>query len=197
MAMYAQVIKGKAKDRAAVEAQAARWTDEVKPGAIGFVGGTAGVADDGTLLVVARFESEEAAQANSDRPEQGAWWSGMEPLLEDVTFRGSSDIETLFDGATSAATFVQIMEGTATDRAKAAAMQTPELEAQLRAARPDLLGVLRLWLDGGQYVEAAYFTNEADARSGETSGDFTGPQQDYAAVFGEPTFTDLRNPTHN
>jgi hypothetical protein len=194
--MYVQVITAKAKDPAAVQAQGDRWADEVRPGAIGYVGGTAGIADDGTLVVLARFEDEAAAQANSDRPEQSAWWSEMEPLLDDVTFRGSSDVALLFDGPSTAATFVQVMQGTAPDRAKAEALQTPELEAQLRTARPDLLGSMRLWFDGGDYLEAAYFTSEGDARSGEKAPEFEAPHDDFSVVFGEPTFLDLRSPSH-
>ena len=65
---------------------------------------------------------------------------------------------------------------------------------QLRSARPDLLGGVRVWLDGGNYVEAAYFTSEADARKNEASAEFAGPQEEYAALFGDMTFTDLRDP---
>jgi hypothetical protein len=196
--MFVQVITGRAKDEAAVTAHAQRWTDEVRPGAVGFVGGTFGVADDGRFIVLARFDDEASARANSERAEQGTWWAGMEPLIDgEATFRESSDVATLFDGPSAAAGFVQVMEGTAPDRAKAEATQTPELEAELRAVRPDLLGAIRLWFDGGQYLEAAYFTSEAAARSGETSNEFEAPHAEYAAVFGEPTFTDLHHPIHN
>ena len=89
------------------------------------------------------------------------------------------------------------MEGTANDRAKAEALESPEMLEQLRAARPDLLGGLRVWFDGGEYVEVAYFTSEEDARKGESSAEFSVPEQDFADAFGEMTFTDLRNPTFN
>ena len=100
-------------------------------------------------------------------------------------------------GPSTAATFVQVMAGTAPDREKAEALQTPELEAQLRAARPDLLGAIRVWFDGGDYVEAAYFTDEQAARAGESSAEFDAPQQEYASMFGDPTFYDLRSPQHS
>jgi hypothetical protein len=195
--MYVQVIKATTKDADAVMAQGKRWDEEVRPGSVGHAGGTFGVSDDGTLLVIARFTDEAAAQANSARPEQGAWWAAMEPLLENPTFRGSSDVALLFDGPSADAAFVQVMEGTAPDRAKAEALQTPEMEAQLRAARPDLLGAIRVWFDGGEYVEAAYFTSEEAARSGESSADFEGPHEEFTSMFGEPTYTDLRNPQHS
>ncbi len=195
--MFVQVIKGRTTDAAALRAQGDRWAAELRPGAIGFLGSTIGIADDGTFVGLARFEDEAAARANSDRPEQGEWWAGMEALLDgEATFRESSDTSTLFDGPSDAATFVQVMEGTAPDRARAEASETPELEAQLRAARPDLLGALRVWFDGGDYLEAAYFTSEADARKGETSGGFEAPQEEFAALFGEPTYLDVRDPQH-
>ena len=43
------------------------------PGAEGYIGGTGGVTDGGRFIVIARFETEAAAQANSERAEQGAW----------------------------------------------------------------------------------------------------------------------------
>ena len=101
---------------------------------------------------------------------------------------------TTFDGGSDDAGFVQIMAGSVTDRVKAEAMETPELLEQLRAARPDLLGGVRVWFDDGSFVEAAYFTSEEDARKGEASSEFTGPGEDFAAVYGEMTFTDLRDP---
>lgn len=193
--MFVQVIKGHTNDAAALEARADAWEAEVRPGAIGHLGGTFGVADDGTFVVFARFEDEAAARANSDRPEQGAWWSTVEPLIDgQATFRESSDVQTLFDGGSNDAGFVQVMEGTCADRAKAASVETPEMLEQLRAARPDLLGSVRVWLDGGAFVEAAYFTSEEDARKGEGSDDFAGPQQEFTELFGEMTFTDLRRP---
>jgi hypothetical protein len=192
--MFVQVIKGKTKDAAGVRAQSERWVTDLKPGAAGFLGGTAGVADDGTLFALACFADEAAAQANSDRPEQGEWWAGMEALIDGATFRNSTDTSTLFDGPNTSAGFVQIMEGVVPDRAKAEATETPELEAQLKQARPDLLGGLRIWFDGGAYIEAAYFTSEEEARKGETNADFEQPQEEYAAMFGDVTYTDLRDP---
>jgi hypothetical protein len=73
-------------------------------------------------------------------------------------------------------------------------MESPEMLEQLRAARPDLLGAQRIWFDGGSYVEVAYFTSEADARKNEASAEFTQPEGDFAAAFGEMTFIDLRDP---
>ena len=72
--MFVQVIKGRTSDPEGLQRQAQRWISEVRPDAIGYLGGTFGVADDGTFVVLARFEDESSARANSERPEQQAWW---------------------------------------------------------------------------------------------------------------------------
>ena len=193
--MFVQVIKGRTKDAAALRARGEGWGEELRPGATGYLGGTFGIADDGTFFVIARFADEAAAQANSERPEQGAWFEETAKLFDgEPSFRESTDVSELFGGGSDDAGFVQVMEGTVSDRAKAEAFETPEMEAELHAARPDLLGGLRVWFDGGSYVEAAYFTSEADARKGESSSEFAGPQEEYMALFGEMSFTDLRDP---
>ena len=193
--MFVQVITGRTTDPAGLRHQLDRWRAELKPGAVGFEGSTVGVADDGTFIALARFTDAGAAQKNSDRPEQAAWWSETAKYFDgEPTFRESTDTATIFGGGSDDATFVQIMQGSVKDRAKAEALETPEMLDQLRAARPDLLGSHRVWFEDGTYIEAAYFTSEADARSGEQSPEFTAAQQEYMELFGEPTFTDLREP---
>jgi hypothetical protein len=193
--MFVQVIKGRTTDPAALRSVADRWDDEVRPGAIGYLGTTAGIADDGTFIAFARFTDEAAARANGERDEQSAWWAEMSKHFDgEPSFRESSDVSMLLGGGSDKAGFVQVMEGQVTDRAKVEAVETPELLEQLQAARPDLLGGIRVWFADGSYAEAAYFTSEADARKGEASDEFAGPGEDFAALFGEITFTDLREP---
>ena len=192
--MFVQVIKGRASDATGLRRQLERWRDELKPGAVGFVGSTVGIADDGTCICIARFADAAAAAANGARPEQDAWWAETAKYFDgEPSFRESSDVTTLLAGGSNSAGFVQIMEGTV-DRAKAEAMETPEMIEQLHAIRPDLIGSLRIWLDGGAFVEAAYFTSEAEARMGESSAEFSGPQEEYMALYGDMTFLDLREP---
>lgn len=194
--MFVQVIKGRTTDSAGFTKQVERWRDEIRPGAEGFLGSTGGVADDGTFVVLARFADESAARANSERPEQSAWWDETSKFIDgEATFRESSDVDTVLDGGSDTAGFVQVMEGKVTDRAKADALETPELLEQLRAARPDLIGSLRVWFPDGAFVEAAYFTSEEEARKGEASAEFSETeQQSYAEVYGEMTYVDLRDP---
>ena len=61
---------------------------------MGWLGSTAGVTEDGQLVALARFESEEAAQQNSDRPEQSAWWEEMATLFTDEpVFHNSTSVD--------------------------------------------------------------------------------------------------------
>ena len=81
--MFVQVIEGRVSDAEAVHAEMDGWVRGLAPGAKGWLGSTAGVTSSGQLVAIARFESEEAARANSDRPEQGKWWARMESLFSD------------------------------------------------------------------------------------------------------------------
>jgi hypothetical protein len=45
--------------------------ERLHPTAVGWLGATSGVTDDGVWINVIRFESTAAAEINSARPEQG------------------------------------------------------------------------------------------------------------------------------
>ena len=193
--MFVQVIEGKVRDAKGVRTQLDRWSTDLKPGAIGFLGSTGGIAEDGTMIAVVRFADADAAAKNGARPEQTAWWNEMMTFVDGTpTVRESTDTSILFEGGSDTAGFVQVMIGKVSDRTKAEVLETPELLEQLRKARPDLLGGQRVWFDGGEYVEVAYFSSEGDARTGETSPDFEAPHVDFEAVFGQPRYIDLRDP---
>jgi len=193
--MFVQIINGRVKDADEVRRLDERWRKDVMPGAKGFLGSTVGVTDDNRFLAFVRFSDEAAARANSDRPEQSSWWAEFEKCLDGTpAFRESNDVALLFDGGSDKAGFVQVMEGSVADRAKAEAFETPEMLNELRAARPDLIGSIRAWFDGGKFVDVAYFTSEADARKGEKSEEFSGPSDQYMAMFTDMTFVDLHDP---
>src|SRR4051794_23992382 len=114
--MFVQVIKGHTSDAAGLRRQMDRWRAELKPGAIGFVGSTGGIAGDGTVILFARFEDAAAAKANGDRPEQSAWWNETAKYFDgEPVFRDSSDVTLLMGGGSNKAGFVQVMEGTVID----------------------------------------------------------------------------------
>lgn len=194
--MFVQVIEGKVGDREGIRRQMDRWLAEIKPGAKGFLGSTGGVTADGRGILLARFESAEAAKANSGRPEQGSWWADTEACFDGpVSFADSTEVDTFLAGGSDAAGFVQIMKGTG-DPARLRAMD--ELMTKHSAEwRPDVIGGIRVWTGPSTYVEAIYFTSEAEARAGEQMP----PPDGMAAAFAEVEeqmanveFLDLTNP---
>ena len=165
--MFAQVIEGKVADSEGIQQRMRAWTDEIKPTAEGYLGSTGGMTDDGTLLLIARFESEEAARRNSERPEQSQWWADTTKYFEDEpTFSDSTEVQVLFaDDRCDDAGFVQVMRGTCRDRARLRELEQGfDVDRDLRARRPDLLGSVMIWHPGDEYTMVAYFTSEAEAR---------------------------------
>ena len=193
--MFVQVIQGKINDADLIRRQLDRWRQEIKPGAKGYLGATGGQTADGQHIAVVRFESEAAARANSDRPEQGAWFNEMRKGFDgEPTFRESSDTELLFDGGSNAAGFVQVMQGKAKDPAKFRAWGK-EHEDQLRKIRPDLIGGLDVWYPDGTFTSVAYFTSEAEARKNEKAMGEDPMMAEYMSqIDGEMTFLDITEP---
>src|SRR5260370_35573413 len=97
--MFVQVIRGKASDPEQVRAALDLWSERLAAGAEGWLGSTAGVTGDGRFVALARFESEQAARRNSDRPGQGQWWTETSRLVtRAVTFRDSAALNVDGDG---------------------------------------------------------------------------------------------------
>src|SRR5262249_14899844 len=73
--MFIQLIQAKVRDEAGLRRCMDRWTEELQPGATGYLGHTCGMSDNDIWVCLARFESAEAARRNSERPEQDRWWA--------------------------------------------------------------------------------------------------------------------------
>ena len=196
--MFVQVIQGKVSDAAAVRARMDTWMKELAAGADGWLGSTAGVTDDGDFVALARFESEEAARRNSDRPEQTAWWEETAKLFEgEPTFLESTDVDVDTPGDPDRAGFVQVMQGRTSqpDRARELMASDP---TDWAGFRPEILGTVTANHDDGRWTMVIYFTSEAEAREGEKKE----PPEEVATLMkvldalsvGEPTFLDLRDP---
>ena len=178
--MFVQVFEGRVSDREGLHRQMDQWMSDLRPGATGFLGSTAGVTDDGNGIAFARFESAAAAKANSERPEQGRWWTETEKCFAgDVTFTDSEDVEPLLGGGSNDAGFAQVMKGSA-DRDRLHTLDAG-FEDVAGSWRPDLIGGLRVWTGPDRYIEVNYFTSEADAREGEKKE----PPAALAAQMGE------------
>lgn len=175
-----------------------KWITEVAPGSVGWLGSTSGVTDDGRFITLARFESEEKAQQNSDRPEQTAWWEETSSLFTgEPTFQNSTSVDEDTPGDPGQAGFVQVMQ---------ARSSNPERQRELMANdptdwqefRPDILGTVSVGHDDGAWTMAIYFTSEEAAREGERK---EAPpqlqevmQEMEALTIGEPIYFDLTDP---
>ena len=195
--MFIQVISGTVHDAAEWRRQAERWNEELRPGATGYLGSTGGVAADGRSVVFARFDSEASARANSDRPEQGAWWAEMAKCYADEPeFADATDVQEFMGGGSNEAGFVQFMKVKVSDRAKLAEIDE-QFEKVAPEGRPDIIGGLRAWTGPDTYVEAAYFTSEAEARKGESAEAPAELQQamaDWQQVVDSIEFIDITEP---
>ena len=196
--MFVQVIQGQVSDAGQVKAAMDRWTKELAPGATGWLGSTAGVTDAGWLVALARFESEEAAQRNSQRPEQDAWWSETAGLFSGpVTFQNSTHVSADTHGNPDDAGFVQIMQGMGKDPDRARELMEND-PTDWETFRPDILGTMSIQHDEGAWTMAIYFTSEAAAREGEQKPPPAEMQEMMeelnSLMIGEPTFADLKDP---
>lgn len=193
--MFVQVIEGKTSDAAAMKELGDRWQQEVRPGAIGYLGVTAGVTADGRAVAIVRFEDEASARANAERPEQSAWFEGMAKVYDgQPSFTESSDVTEWMGGGSNDAGFVQVMKSTGVDRGQIEKMDA--VFERYAGQRPDLLGGLRIWTGPDACVDVAYFTSEADARKGEHAempDELKALMADFVAM-GETEYLDLPDP---
>ena len=195
--MFVQVIEGSVADRDGLRRQLERWMTELRPGATGFLGTTGGVTDDGAGVAFVRFESAADAAANSERPEQGQWWAETAKCYDgEVRFTDSDDVDVFLGGGSNDAGFVQVMKDQGVDRARMHAADE-QFEKHASSFRPDLLGGIRVWTSADTYIEAAYFTNEADAREGERKqppAELADAMPDFEELMSNVEFIDLREP---
>jgi hypothetical protein len=196
--MFVQVIQGQVANPEHIRAALDRWARELAPGANGWLGTTAGVTDDGRFVGVARFESEEAARANSNRPEQDQWWNETAKLFTgEATFRDSNDTTLDVVGEPDNARFVQVMQGRGTDPDRAKELMAQD-SAEWAAFRPDVIGSVAVGHEGGAYTMVMYFTSEEEAREGERKEPPPHLQAQMEEMnklsVGEPDFFDIKQP---
>jgi hypothetical protein len=197
--MFVQVITGKTSKAAEVRAAVDRWEKDLAPGAEGWLGSTAGVTADGRLVALARFESEEAAQRNSDRPEQGEWWAEVAKLLDgEATFRNSVNVMPDLRGDPDQARFVQVMQGQQGPDPKRAQELMNQNSDEWAAFRPEVLGSLGIAHPDDTWTMVLYFTSEADAREGERKeppAELQAQMEEMNKLsVGEPEYFDLKDP---
>lgn len=191
--MFVQFIEGSVTDAQALRDQLERWQEQCADGAIGWLGTTAGVTADGSAFLAARFESAEAARANSERSEQSAWWAETEKCFDGpVSFEDADEVAQLRAGGSDDAGFVQVIRGQVNDVATARELFLEDMPDDVR---PDVLGGLVSMMPDGSYTMVVYFTSEAEARAGESQE----PDGEFAQQMDElhdepPRFLDIPDP---
>ena len=198
--MFVQVTQGRAEDPAELRTAMDRWAAELAPGAVGWLGSTSGVTDDGQFVALARFASPAMARRNSDRPEQGAWWAQVSKRLRDVTFSDYDRVHLYKEGGADSARFVQVIRGYTDDMRRLAELGRIE-EKWLGQEAQHILGMTVAFHDEGpgDFTQAVYFTNEEEARAWERehpmgSGSTPPEMSELMTLMKELRYYDLRDP---
>jgi len=198
--MFVQVIQGKTSDPAGLRSMADRWVDELGSDAPGWLGTTMGVTADGDFVGVVRFASAGDAAANSDRPQQSAWWEEFSKHLDgEATFHDCTTADTWLAGGSDDAGFVQVIQSRIKDRqAVTSGLQGMASASSEEFGRKDLIGgVYALHDDDDGLTQVAYFTSEADARQGESqemSAESQAAMEEFMAAVSDTTYFDLTDP---
>jgi hypothetical protein len=187
------VIQGKCTRQDELRAMADSWRQELGGGAVGWLGGTYGFTDDDDFVGIVRFESREAAMANSTRPEQSAWAEKMMALMDGpVEFHDCDDVTMFLDGGSDSAGFVQVIRGKVDDPARIKAMLADT--TTLHEMRPDIIGGTLALEDDGTFTETIAFRDEESARKGEQVEPPAEIGEELSSMMAGATFYDLHRP---
>ena len=191
--MFIQIIQGRCSRQDELKAMAEGWREELGGGSVGWLGGTYGFTDDDMFVGVVRFESREAAMANSQRPEQGAWAEKMMALMDGpVEFHDCDDVTLFLDGGSDDAGFVQIIRGRVEDPDRLKAMMADT--DMLHEMRPEIIGGTIAIEPDGTFTETVAFTDEASARKGEQNEPPEEVRGELESMMRGATFWDLHHP---
>jgi hypothetical protein len=191
--MFIQVIQAKCSQPDELRAFADGSMDEIRPGSIGILGGTFGVTDDGDFIGVVRFESAEAAAANSARPEQDAWAKKFASHLDGPpSFSDYDDVSDFLGGGSDDAGFVQVIRGHVDDVAGAKALINDT--GDLAKMRPEIIGGTFAVTADGDFTQTVYFSDEASARQGEQQAPPAEMREVIESMMAGASFYDLRSP---
>jgi hypothetical protein len=191
--VFIQVIQGKCTRPDELRAMADGWREELGGGAVGWLGGTYGFTDDNDFIGVIRFESREAAMANSERPEQTAWAEKMMSLMDGpVEFHDCDDVMLFMDGGSDQAGFVQIIEGRVDDPSRIKAMLADT--TMLHEMRPEIIGGTLAIEADGSFIETIAFRDEASAREGEKMSPPAEIASELESMMAGARFYDLHHP---
>ncbi|KRF35700.1 hypothetical protein [Terrabacter sp. Soil810] len=195
--MFIQVIQGRCTDADAIHRQMDRWREELEPGAQGWLGGTYGITEDGEFVGVVRFDSRASAEANSARPEQGAWWKQTARLFDgEASFHDCDDVTMMLDGGSDDAGFVQVIQGRLSDAERFRHMMEGPMD-MLHEARPDIIGGTIAIDADGFFTQTMAFRTEDAAREGEQKSpppETQAEMDEMMALMSDVSYHDLHHP---
>jgi hypothetical protein len=197
--VFIQVVQGKCTRQDELRAHGDAWVAEISPHAEGWLGGTFGFTDDDTFVGVVRFESREAAMANSERPEQQEWARRADDLMDGpMEFHDCDRVLVMLDGGSDNAGFVQVIRGKIDDPSRLEA-SLDEMGEVLREARPEIIGATFALEEDGTFTQTVSFTDEAAAREGERSAlpENDGVRElmeEWGRITHDVRYLDLRHP---
>jgi hypothetical protein len=197
--VFIQIIQGKCTKQDEMHARFDMWLRDLAPSAPGWMGGTFGFTDDDMFVGVVRFEDKEKAMTNSDRPEQGQWWSETERLFDGpVEFHNADKVLLMLEGGSDEAGFVQVIQGKLDDPALLEA-EMDDMTNMLHRERPEILGTTFAIEEDGTFTEAVFFTDEAKAREGEAKAmpnreDVRHLMEDWRRTTHDLRYLDLHHP---
>ncbi|MDQ3879363.1 MAG: hypothetical protein M3290_13600, partial [Actinomycetota bacterium] len=148
MTLFIQIVEAKVDGASTAREAWDAWERDVRPNVTGYLGATGGVTDDGRVVLIARFESPEAAAKNNDLPEQQQWYEKHLANLDGLTFTNCTQVDEMMGGGSDDAGFVQLIRGKCSDPEKMREIGQ-QMEGELAGRRPDLLGGTVAWHDDG------------------------------------------------
>lgn len=161
--VFVQVITAAVADEDGVRRALAEWRRELLPGAPGYLGTTAGVTVDGTMVLITLFDSPDAAERNSDRPEQALWWDELAQYLSaDPYVIDSTDVRSWKDSELDRAALVQVTIGHSPD--PDALFELTDGSTGVLRELPEIIGTSFTAFGLGGYVRTVYLS-AADAAS--------------------------------
>jgi hypothetical protein len=196
--LFAQVLTFKVADSPALFDAFDTWNKEIGSKAPGFLGGSGGITDDGTAVVIVRYRTAEECLAVRELPEHQQWRADSLPLIAgEIVSKDSVNVITDLPGNPEEAGFVQVIQGRLSDPEDAFGLGAEDRKA-LAEARPDIIGRELILHDNSEFTLVVSFTNEEQARIGEQQPlpDDVAAQRDrvFSGPDGVPTFYDLRKP---
>jgi hypothetical protein len=191
--VFIQIIQGKCSRQDELRSMAESWREEIGKDSEGWLGGTFGFTDEDEFLGIVRFESREAAMANSARPEQTKWAEKMMSLMDGpVEYHDCEDVMMFLDGGSDRAGFVQVIRGRVDDPSRIKAMLADT--TMLHEMRPDIIGGTLAVEDDGTFTETIAFTDEESAREGEQKEPPPEMRDELQSLMAGATFYDLHRP---